>query len=234
MSQFRRPSHIAGALLTEGIAVHEVWPYVLILFLGGGTMTALGIMVLSNDLLVFAGIVLTSVGIAGMWLPGRGPVRNGKALAIASFLFGNVCTAASLTLSASNNLLLTGMIFSSAGIGSMWLIGKRGLLPIIIWWTFVVGTALQALGLTVLPSKLIVSAGMMLVSGSVFGMWMKTHPAPHLRDWERQEVVNIGIEGERHAAEMQHHTSQTAQHAVETGQRTVEMSPPAAEMDHSV
>lgn len=209
MLQRTPPTKIATALVHEGIAVHEVWLYVLAAFIGGGTLTALGVMVLSNDAFVLAGIALTSVGIVGMWLPGRGALRGAKLLAIGSFLFGNFCTAASLTLSSSNNLLLVGMIFSAAGIATMWLIGKQGLTARVIWCGFVAGTSMQAVGLTVSSSNLLVSAGMVIVSGSVFGMWMATHPAPHLRDWERQEVVNLGVEGGKHAIELEGHGTQT-------------------------
>lgn len=213
MPESRQPSaSLLKAVIREGIAVQEVWPFVFATFLGGGSLTALGLMVFSSDILVLAGIAMTSLGIAGMWLAGRGALRNDKAMAIGLFLFGNFCTAASLTLSSSNKLLLVGMVFSAAGIGSMWIIGKHGLFPRIIWSAFVFGTTLQAVGLTVFPSKMFVSAGMVLVSGSVFGMWLATHPAPHVRDWERQEVVNIGIEGGKQAVELGHHGAEMEQH----------------------
>ena len=202
MFQRRPPHHVAAALFKEGVAVHEVWPYVLAIFICGGALTALGLTILSDDFLVLAGIVLTSVGIACMWLPGRGAVRSGKAFAVGAFLSGNFSTATALTLSTSNRLLLVGMILSAVGIASMWFIGvgKRGPLPMAIWAAFVLGTSLQAVGLTVFPAGPLVGAGMVLVSGGIFGMWLQAHPAPAVADFERAEVMNRANEGAIHAA----------------------------------
>ena len=185
------------ALFREGVAVHEVWPYVLGIFVSGGVMTAVGLKVMGNDLLVLAGMVVTSVGIAGMWLPGRGPIRRGQASAVGTFLLGNSCTAASLTLVTSNPLLATGMILSALGIGGMWLIGKHGLIASGIFGTFVLGISLQALGLTVFPSDLSIGFGMMFVSVAIFGMWLHSHPFQFVRDYERDEVLGHAIQNQQ-------------------------------------
>lgn len=190
----RRPNHVAATLFTEGVAVHEIWPYVLAIFLSGGVMTAVGLTVASNDRLVLGGMMLTSIGIVSMWLPGRGALRLRTVAVIATFLLGNFCTAISMTLSASNQLLFVGMVLSALGIGGMWAIDKHGLLARAIFVAFVRGTSLQALGLTVMPSDLLIGLVMTSVSGGIFGMWLHAHPYQAVRDYQRDEATGRAIE----------------------------------------
>ncbi len=197
----RRPRRVAATLVTEGVAVYEVWPYVLAIFLSGSVMTALGLTILASNGLVLAGMVLTSLGIASMWLPGRGAIRWRSLVVIVAFLVGNFCTAMALTLSASNQLLLVGMILSAIGIGGMWAYDKHGPLARAIFAAFVGGTSLQAIGLTEFPSNALIGVGMMLVSGGVFGMWLHAHPFRVVRDYERDEVISREIDQERQTLE---------------------------------
>ena len=194
MFQVRPPTHLVVSLRTEGVAVDDVWPYALAIFVSGGILTAVGLTILSNDAFVLAGMVLTSVGIVSMWLPGRGALRRSVALVIVTFLAGNLCTAIALTLSASNTLLLVGMMLSASGIGGMWIIGQHGATAKVICGTFIAGTTLQAIGLTVWPSSILIGFGMVAVSSGVFGMWLHAHPFRVVRDFQRDDATSRAID----------------------------------------
>lgn len=202
MAATQRPRRVVASLVTEGVSVSEVWPYVLAIFLSGGVLTALGLTVFFNDTLVFAGMLLTSVGIVSMWVPGRGAVRRRKALVIGFFLLGNLMTAVSLTVSTSNVLMLGGMTLSAIGIAGMWLIDKEGVLAQVISLAFVSGAALQATGLTVFRSDLLIGVGMVAVSGGIFGMWVHAHPFQLVRDYERDDLVSRAVDGQQKAVEL--------------------------------
>jgi len=162
-----------GTLFAEGVSVRQIWPYVLAIFIAGAASTALGITVAESDTMIMAGMILTGIGIASMWLPGRGPLRLRTVAVLLSFVAGSAFTAVALTIQPSNPLLFIGMLLSSIGIAGMWSIGKEGRLARAVAATFVTGIFLQALGLTALPSDLLVMAGMLGVSTAVFGMWFE-------------------------------------------------------------
>ncbi len=162
-----------GTLFAEGVSVTQIWPYVLAIFIAGAASTALGITVAESDVMIMAGMVLTGIGIASMWLPGRGPLRLRTLAVILAFVAGSAFTAVALTIEPSNPLLFVGMMLSSVGISGMWAMDKEGRLARAVAATFVLGIFLQALGLTALPSDLLVMAGMLGVSTAVFGMWFE-------------------------------------------------------------
>jgi len=162
-----------GTLFAEGVSVHQIWPYVLAIFLAGAASTALGITILESDKMIMAGMILTGLGIASMWLPGKGRLQLRTVLVLLAFVAGSVFTAVSLTIQPSNPMLFAGMVLSSTGIAGMWSIGKTGRLVLGVASTFVAGILLQAVGLTLAPSDLLVMMGMFLVSAAVFGMWFE-------------------------------------------------------------
>ena len=80
--------------------------------------------------------------------------------------------AMTLTVQPSNVLFFAGMVLTGVGIIGMWLVGKTGPLAQGAAATFIGGVSAQAFGLTLTPSDPLVMAGMILVSGGVFGMWV--------------------------------------------------------------
>ncbi len=162
-------------LFAEGVSGAQIWPFVLAVFLAGGTCTAIGITVAENDLLILAGMILSGIGVVAMWLPGKGALRAATAGVLLAFVAGSACTAVSLTVNPSNPLLLAGMVLSAIGIAGMWLLGKQGRFPRAVAGSFVSGITLQAVGLTAVPSDVLVMLGMVLVPFAVFGMWFEAN-----------------------------------------------------------
>ena len=162
-------------LFAEGVSVAQIWPYVLAVFLLGGTCTAIGITVAENDYLILAGMVLSGVGVVSMWLPGKGALRLSTTGVLVAFVAGSICTAISLTVHPSNPMLFAGMVLSSVGIAGMWLIGKESRFSRLVAGCFVSGITLQATGLTAVPSDVLVMLGMVLVPSAIFGMWFEAN-----------------------------------------------------------
>lgn len=143
----------------------------LILFAGIAT-TAVGVTVAANDTVVLAGIVLSGIGVVAMWLPGQGGLRLSTSTVIGAFVIGSALTGLAMTVNTSNALLFWGMVLVGLGIIGMWWIGKSGLLAWAVALVFTLGNCLQAAGLTLAPSNVLVLCGMVLVGASIIGMWV--------------------------------------------------------------
>ena len=147
------------------------WVYVTPVFFAGSVTTAAGVTVAESDTVILLGMVLTGIAGVAMWLPGKALHVPTLAVMLA-FVGGSALTALALTVNPSNTFFLWGMILTGFGIIGMWFIGKEGRLAQATAAAFLGGTTLQAFGLTVTPSDMLVMSGMVGVSIAVFGMWL--------------------------------------------------------------
>ncbi len=141
------------------------------IFFAGTFATSAGITVAKNDMMVLLGVVLTGIGVIAMWLPGKGGLRLSTGAVLGAFVGGTLLTALSLTIRPTNDYLFWGMVLLGLGIVGMWLIGKSDRIAQAIAALFIVGNVVQAAGLTIMPSALVVMCGLMLVGAGIFGMW---------------------------------------------------------------
>ncbi|MEX1022072.1 MAG: hypothetical protein WD058_02885 [Dehalococcoidia bacterium] len=171
MTPRRMPLRIPLAMHRE-FSGGQAWKFIMPVFFAGSVTTATGLTVIPNDSIILLGMVLTGIAVVSMWLPGKGGVRLQTAAVMLIFVTGSGLTGLALTVNPSNTLFFWGMVLTGIGIIGMWLVGKTGPLALGIAGAFVAGTSLQATGLTIAPSDALVMPGMILVSGSVFGMWV--------------------------------------------------------------
>ncbi|MDA0270506.1 MAG: hypothetical protein O2798_09215 [Chloroflexi bacterium] len=124
---------LVGMTLT-GIAVVSMWLpgkgairwqtfAVMLAFVSGSACTAMALTVNPSNELLLLGMVLTSVGIAGMW--GTGRVGRLPLGVCAFFVSGTSIQATGLTLMPSDFLVMAGMVLVSSSIFGMWFVANR-------------------------------------------------------------------------------------------------------------
>ncbi|MCB9483079.1 MAG: hypothetical protein H6675_03625 [Dehalococcoidia bacterium] len=124
---------LAGMILT-GVGVVSMWvpgkgalrpstAGVLLAFVSGSVCTAISLTVNPSNPLLFAGMVLSSIGIAGMWLIGK-ESRFSRVVA-ACFVGGITLQATGLTAMPSDVLVMLGMVLVPSAVFGMWFEANR-------------------------------------------------------------------------------------------------------------
>jgi len=121
-----------GMVLT-GIAVVSMWlpgkglhlstGTVITAFVTGSACTAMALTVQPSNGLFLAGMILTGVGIIGMWLVGK----SGRLaqMTAGTFMSGISAQAVGLTVAPSDPLVMVGMIMVACGVFGMWVYNNR-------------------------------------------------------------------------------------------------------------
>ena len=138
--------------LTKNL-MRQAWFRISPIFFVGTIITAAGTTVAKSDMIVFVGMIIMGLGVVAMWLAetGKPGFKSG----------GSVLTAMSITIIPSNPLLCSGMILTGGGTMGMWLVGKWGRSSaLLVAILFTIGVAMQAVGLTVVPSEMLIMGGM--------------------------------------------------------------------------
>jgi hypothetical protein len=157
--------------LTKNL-MRQAWFRISPIFFVGTIITAAGTTVSKSDMIVFVGMVIMGLGVVAMWLAETGKPGLKSIPGPLAFIGGSVLTAMSITIIPSNPLLCIGMILTCGGTMAMWLIGKWGRTPaLLVASLFTIGVAMQAVGLTVVPSDIMIMAGMIGTGIAAFAMW---------------------------------------------------------------
>lgn len=149
------------------------WLRVSPIFFLGTIITATGTTLLESDMIIFAGMVIMGLGVVAMWIAETGRFSIKYLPAPLVFMAGTVITAMSMTVVPSNPLLCGGMILTGLGTIVMWLIyvGKWNTGAAIVALLFTAGIVIEALGLTIIPSDLMIMIGMIATGIGAFAMW---------------------------------------------------------------
>src|SRR5690606_5477498 len=92
-------------------------------FISGSALTAMALTVHPSNTFFLWGMVLTSLGIVGMWFVGKaGRLAQGTA---ACFVAGSALQAVGLTVSPSDAMVMAGMVAVSVAVFGMWLYSNR-------------------------------------------------------------------------------------------------------------
>jgi hypothetical protein len=151
--------------------MRQAWFRISPIFFVGTVITAAGTTVDKSDTVVFVGMVIMGLGVVAMWLASTGKPSLKSATGPLAFIGGSVLTAMSMTISPSNPLLCGGMILTGVGTIAMWLVGKWGRSSALVAILFTAGVAMQAVGLTVVPSDMMIMGGMIVTGIGAFAMW---------------------------------------------------------------
>lgn len=153
--------------------VRQSWFRVSPIFFLGTVITAAGTTVYANDMVIFVGMLIMGLGVVTMWIAETGKPRLATLPGPLVFIAGTVLTAMSMTINPSNPLLCGGMILTGLGTIVMWLIyiGKWGISAALVAVLFSAGVIMEAIGLTIAPSDLLIMIGMIATGIGAFGMW---------------------------------------------------------------
>ena len=157
--------------LTKNL-MRQAWFRISPIFFVGTIITAAGTTVAKSDMIVFVGMIIMGLGVVAMWLAETGKPGFKSVWGPLAFIGGSVLTAMSITIIPSNPLLCSGMILTGGGTMGMWLVGKWGRSSaLLVAILFTIGVAMQAVGLTVVPSEMLIMGGMIVTGIGAFAMW---------------------------------------------------------------
>jgi hypothetical protein len=184
---------IAGAVLPVLVTTlsRQRWVSASPVFLLGTTITAVGTTIAKNDLTIFVGMVIIGLGVVAMWVAETGRPRVGTIPGPLVFIGGSVLTALSLSLVPSNPLLCLGMILTGAGTIAMWVVWIGGWTggTFLVGVLFAAGIITEALGLTVVPSDVMILAGMIATGLGAFAMWAYETTTEQEERKSQQEII---------------------------------------------
>jgi hypothetical protein len=167
---------IRRPLLPKWLDKHR-WVRVSPVFFSGTVITAIGTTIAKSDTITFVGMVIIALGVMAMWAAQANPgLKHFPGPVI--FLIGSMLSAVSMTINPSNMLLCIGMIMTGFGTIAMWVVMVEGWSTgaVIVSVLFSGGIITEALGMTVIPSDMMIMAGMIATGLGAFSMWAyETH-----------------------------------------------------------
>lgn len=149
------------------------WFRALPIFFVGTVITAVGTTIYQSDTVIFVGMVIMGLGVVAMWVSEAGNLGLKSFPGPVAFVLGSIITAMSMTIRPSNPLLCGGIILTGLGTIAMWVVlfGEWGTSSAIVAVLFSAGVATEAIGMTIVPSDLMIMVGMIATGIGAFAMW---------------------------------------------------------------